>query len=347
MRILVADAFPEASLTELADRAHDCVYEPDTSSEELPDKLVGCDALIVRSTKVPAAAIEAADALRLVIRAGSGTNTIDCDAASSRGIHVCNVPGRNAVAVAELAFALMLALDRNLADNVTDLRAGRWDKKRYAQAQGIFGRRVGVLGLGQIGLASAERAAAFGTHVHAVTKPGRDQETLDRAEEIGIGFVDTLDTLAQTCDVLSLHVPATEATRHLINRDLLAHVQPGTLIVNTSRGELIDEDALIEAMETKGVRAGLDVFANEPSTSTGSIDSRLATHPNVYGTHHIGASTEQAQQAVAVEVVRMVDAFDAGTVLHSVNHDAALPMQRAQEEQPERFATSLGSGGAS
>ncbi|RCW45724.1 D-3-phosphoglycerate dehydrogenase [Halopolyspora algeriensis] len=341
MRILVADAFPDASLSELTERAHDCAYEPDTTTEQLPDKLAGCDVLVVRSTKVPASVLEEADTLRLVIRAGSGTNTIDCDTAAQRGIYVCNVPGRNALAVAELACALMLALDRNIADSVTDLRAGRWDKKRYSRAQGIFGRRVGVVGLGQIGLAFAERAAAFGTQVHAVAKPGRDQETLDRARAIGISFVDTLEELARTCDVLSLHVPAAEDTRQLIDRDLLTHVQPGTLIVNTSRGELVDEDALIEAMETKGVRAGLDVFADEPGASTGSIDSQLAKHPNVYGTHHIGASTEQAQQAVADEVVRMIDTFESGRVLHCVNLDTALPVQ------PDRITSSLDSGGVS
>jgi D-3-phosphoglycerate dehydrogenase len=337
MRILVADAFPLAYLAELTERGHDCAYRADMTADQLSSGLVGCDVLVVRSTRVPAAAIEAADALRLVIRAGSGTNTIDCDAAYRRGIYVCNVPGRNAVAVAELAFTLMLALDRNIADNVTDLRAGRWDKKRYSQARGILGRRVGVVGLGRIGLAFAERAAAFGTKVYAVAKPGRSQETLDRARAIGLDFVDDLDSLARTCDVLSLHVPATEATRHLVNRDLLAHVRPGAIILNTSRGELVDEDALIEAMESKGVRAGLDVFESEPASSTGNIDSRLAKHPNVYGTHHIGASTEQAQDAVAAEVVRMVDEFDAGTVLHCVNENNR---DTARPSQPSRVATS-------
>lgn len=342
MRILVADVFPQAYLAEIADRGHDCVYEPDTTTDQLPSKLAGCDVLVVRSTRVAAAVIESADALRMVIRAGSGTNTIDCDAASSQGIYVCNVPGRNAIAVAELAFGLMLALDRNITDNVTDLRAGHWNKKRYSQARGISGRRVGVVGLGQIGLEFAARAAAFGAHVYAVAKPGRSQETLDRARAIGITFVADLDTLAQTCDVLSLHVPATEATRELVSRELLALVPPGAIILNTSRGDLVDEEALIEAMETKGVRAGLDVFAGEPGTSTGTIESRLAMHPNVYGTHHIGASTEQAQQAVAAEVVRMIDAFDAGDALHCVNLSALVPAQPAGQ-----FAASLGSGDAS
>ncbi|MEV0702581.1 NAD(P)-dependent oxidoreductase [Saccharopolyspora sp. NPDC050389] len=323
MRVLLADAFPAAHLAELAEHGHDCAYRPDTTTDQLADRLAGFDALVVRSTRVPASAFERADGLRLVIRAGSGTNTIDREAASRRGIHVCNVPGRNAAAVAELAFALLLALDRNICDNVADLRAGCWDKKRYSRARGILGRRVGVIGLGQIGLAFAERAAAFGMAVHAVAKPGRAPETLERANAIGVHFVDDLSTLARTCDVLSLHAPATEATRHLINADLLAQVQPGTIILNTARGELVDEEALIEAMADKDIRVGLDVYADEPATSTGRIESRLAGHPNVYGTHHIGASTAQAQQAVAAEVVRMVDAFESGTVLHCVNPQPA------------------------
>ncbi|MCI2421771.1 3-phosphoglycerate dehydrogenase [Saccharopolyspora sp. K220] len=329
MRILLADAFPAAYLAELAERGHDCDYHPETTTDQLAERLTGHAVLVVRSTKVPASVLDGADALRMVIRAGSGTNTIDCAAASRLGIYVCNVPGRNAIAVAELAFGLLLALDRNICDNVTDLRAGRWDKKRYSRARGILGRRVGVIGLGRIGLAFAERAAAFGTEVYAVAKPDRSSETLHRARAIGVHFVDDLTTLARTCDVLSLHLPASDTTRHLIDGDLLAQVQPGTIILNTSRGELIDEDALIEAMESKGVRAGLDVFADEPTTSSGTIGSRLAKHPNVYGTHHIGASTEQAQQAVAAEVVRMVDAFASGTALHCVNLDEARSPQPA------------------
>ncbi|MFC7339785.1 NAD(P)-dependent oxidoreductase [Saccharopolyspora griseoalba] len=318
MRVLVADAFPEEHRNRLAE-AHECAYEPDTTADQLPARLAGCEVLVVRSTRVTAEALQAADALRLVIRAGSGTNTIDRETASRLGVHVCNVPGRNAIAVAELAFALLLAIDRNIADNVADLRAGRWDKKRYSRARGLFGRDVGVIGLGRIGLAFAERAAAFGTRVHAVAKPGRDDETLERARAIGITFVDDLDELARTCDVLSLHVPAADTTRRLVDRDLLAQVGPGTILLNTARADLVDEDALIEAMDAKDVRAGIDVFADEPGSGTGTIESRLAAHPNVYGTHHIGASTEQAQDAVATEVVRMIDEFAAGTVLHCVN----------------------------
>jgi D-3-phosphoglycerate dehydrogenase / 2-oxoglutarate reductase len=319
MRILVADTFPDAFVNILTDRGHEPVYQPDLTSDRLPSALPGVEVLVVRSTRVTREALEAGDGPRLVIRGGSGTNTIDCTAAAERGIYVCNVPGRNAVAVAELALGLLLALDRRIPDNVSDLRAGRWNKKQYARGRGILGRRVGVLGLGNVGLAFAERATALGATVYAVAKPDRSPDASERARTLGVEMVDAVGTLAETCDVLSVHVPAAETTRHLVGRDLLARVQPGAIILNTSRADVVDEDALIEAMESKGVRAGIDVFADEPGSSTGPIDSRLARHPNVYGTHHIGASTEQAQQAIAEEVLEMIAAFESGTVLHCVN----------------------------
>jgi D-3-phosphoglycerate dehydrogenase / 2-oxoglutarate reductase len=322
MKVLIADSFPENHRERLAERGHECVFEPDLTADELPDRIADFDGLVVRSTVVSADTLQRGESLRFVIRAGSGTNTIDKETATERGVHVCNVPGRNAIAVAELAFGLLLALDRRIPDNVSDLRTGRWDKRRYAKARGIFGRRIGVVGLGRIGMAFAERAAAFGAEVHAVAKSDRDPELAARADAIGVTYVDDLAALARTCDVLSFHLPAASGTRGLVDRELLAEVRPGTIILNTSRGEIVDEDALIEAMDAKGVRAGLDVYADEPGRSEGEIDSKLARHPNVYGTHHIGASTEQAQQAIAEEVVRMVEAYEAGDVLHCVNLDS-------------------------
>ncbi|HEU0288572.1 MAG TPA: NAD(P)-dependent oxidoreductase [Nocardioidaceae bacterium] len=321
MRVLIADAFPESHRARLVERGHDVVFDPDTTADQLPERIAGFEAIVVRSTRVTADTLNKADALRVVIRAGSGTNTIDAETATERGIHVCNVPGRNAVAVAELAFGLLLALDRRIPDNVQDLREGEWNKKRYAKARGILGRNIGVVGLGQIGLAFAERSAAFGAQVHAVAKPDRDPEKAARADAVGVTYVEDLPTLARSCDVLSFHLPAAAGTRGLVDRDLLAEVRPGAIILNTSRGEIIDEDALIEAMDAKGIRAGLDVYVDEPGRSTGQIDSRITRHPNVYGTHHIGASTEQAQQAIAEEVVRMLDAYQSGEVLHCVNLD--------------------------
>ena len=329
MRILFADTFPQPHLDEVRDRGHTCAYAPHLTSEDLPAEVDGHDVLVVRGTRVTAGTIAAAGELNMIIRAGSGTNTIDTQAAADRDIHVCNVPGGNAVAVAELAFALVMALDRNIPDNVADLRAGRWDKKRYASARGLYGRTVGVVGLGSIGLAFAERAAAFGLTVHAVDKAGRAPEVLERARTLGIRFVPDLETLARTCEILSFHVPAGEHTKHLIGSALLRHVQPGAWIINTSRGELVDDEALLEAMDTKGVRAGLDVYNGEPASGQAAFSSALARHPNVYGTHHIGASTEQAQHAIAAEVVRMLEVFDEGRVLHCVNQRPRTPASLA------------------
>ena len=347
MRILIADSFPDNARAELTGQGHQCRYEPDLSAADLPGRLAedtGVEALIVRSTKVEAAVFDRASALRYVIRAGSGTNTIDCEAASRNGVHVCNVPGRNATAVAELAFGLLLALDRSIPDNVADLRAGQWDKKRYAKARGVAGRRIGVIGLGSIGLAFAERARAFDAEIYAVAKPDRSAQARHRAEAIGVNFVSDLAELARTCDVLSLHAPATDTTSGLLNRELLELLAPGAIVLNTARAELVDEQALLDAMDTKGVRAGIDVFADEPGSSQGTIDSPLARHPNTYGTHHIGASTEQAQDAIATEVVRMVQEFQTGSVPHCVN-----PETIRRDEQPgydeSRLVSVLPSGG--
>jgi D-3-phosphoglycerate dehydrogenase len=319
MRILFADAFHPQYRDAIDAMEHDCAFQPDLSADDLPDHIRGYDALIVRSTRVTADAIAAADDLGLIIRAGAGTNTIDKRAAAERGIYVCNVPGRNAIAVAELAFGLIMALDRQIPDNVADLRAGRWNKKRYAQAEGLYGRSVGVVGLGDIGLAFAERAAAFGLRVHAVAKPDRTAETRERAHRAGVAYVDDIDELVATCDILSFHVPLTQSTRGMVNRSLLAAMRPGTWVINTSRGEIVDEEALLEALDSRQLRAGLDVYNDEPTSSTGTFDSPLARHPRVYGTHHIGASTEQAQRAIAAAVVDMLAAYTRGEVRNCVN----------------------------
>jgi D-3-phosphoglycerate dehydrogenase len=319
MRILFADVFHREYRSAIERRGHDCTFQPELSSADLVGHIAGHDALVVRSTRVTADVIAAADDLALIIRAGAGTNTIDTRAAAERGIYVCNVPGRSAIAVAELAFALVMALDRQIPDTVADLRAGRWDKRRYAQAAGLYGRPVGVVGLGAIGLAFAERAAAFGLRVHAVARTGRSAEALARAERARVTFVDDLAELAATCDILSFHVPLTDGTRGMVNRDLLAAMRPGSWIINTSRGEIIDEPALLEALDSRRVRAGLDVFANEPGAPTAAFDSPLARHPRVYGTHHIGASTEQAQRAIAAAVVDMLQAYERGEVRDCVN----------------------------
>jgi D-3-phosphoglycerate dehydrogenase / 2-oxoglutarate reductase len=319
MQLLFADSVPEQTVGDLESRGHQCVLEPGLKADELAGRIPGFDTLVVRSTKVGGHVFEAADRLALVIRAGAGTNTIDTAAAAARGILVANVPGRNAAAVAELTLGLLLAIDRGIADNVADLRAGRWDKQRYSKATGLLGSTMGIIGLGSIGLCVAERAAAFGIRVQALAKPGRQAHVEARAEELGITLCASLPELVATSDIVSLHVPSSAETRHLVDGTFLGHMRPGAILLNTSRGDLVDEAALLKALDAGGLRAGLDVFANEPASGTAEWRSALAQHANVVATHHIGAATQQAQRAIAAGVVEIVDAFTAGEVRNCVN----------------------------
>ncbi len=308
-------------MDDLTALGHDVVMQPELTADELPARIAGFDGLVVRSTKVTGAVFDAADRLVLVIRAGAGTNTIDTDAASRRAVYVCNVPGRNAAAVAELTMGLLLAVDRRIPDNVADLRDGRWDKQRYSKAEGLLGSTIGIIGLGSIGFLVAERAAAFGMEVQAITKPGRSEQSLARAEQIGITWCDSLEELVASSDVVSIHVPSGEDTRHLVDQEFLARMRPGAILLNTSRGDVVDESALLAALDAGRVRAGLDVFDDEPGSGQATWDSPLARHPQVVATHHIGASTSQAQRAIAAGVTEIVQAFTAGEARHCVNLD--------------------------
>lgn len=319
MKILFADKFPQAWFEHLQQQGHECSLQPDLGADDLAGAIGDHEALVVRSTRVNDAAIKAGSALKLVIRAGAGTNTIDKPCAREHGVAVCNVPGKNALAVAELAMGLLLAIDRNIPDNVIALRSGQWNKKKFSVAKGLYGRKLGIIGMGAIGLALARRARAFGIEVYALAKPGRSAQTLEQFEALGILQLDGMDALLETCDILSFHVPANEQTKAMVNAQLLAKMQPGAILLNTARGELIDEAALIQAMDEKGIRAGLDVYANEPAGAEGGFDSALARHPNVYGAHHIGASTSQAQDAVAQGVIEVIDAWLQGETLNCVN----------------------------
>src|SRR6266545_5165495 len=319
MQLLFADRVPEDTVAELESRGHQCVVEPGLGADDLPGRIAGFDTLVVRSTEVTARVFEAANRLALVIRAGAGTNTIDTAAAAARGVFVANVPGRNSAAVAELTIGLLLAIDRRIADNVADLRHGRWDKKRYSQADGLLGSTMGIIGLGSIGLCVAERAAAFGIRLYAQAKPGRAAYVDARANELAITMVDTQAELLSISDIVSLHVPSCDETRHLVDERFLGHMRPGAILINTSRGDVVDEAALLKALDADAVRAGLDVFADEPTSGTAAWNSPLAQHPNVVATHHIGASTRQAQRATAAGVIEIVDAFSAGEARNCVN----------------------------
>lgn len=319
MKILFADKFPAAFTEQLAREGHDCSLNPDLTAEDLAAAIGDAEVLVVRSTRVAAAAMEGASRLKLIIRAGAGTNTIDTSAAAEKSVYVCNVPGKNAIAVAELTMGLIIAIDRNIPDNVAQLRAGKWNKKKFSEATGLFGRSIGLVGMGAIGLAVVERAHAFGMKVHVIAKPNRIAEACRCLALAEVTEVEDLNRLAASCDILSFHVPAGEDTQGLVSDGLLAAMKPGAILINTSRGDLVDESALIRAMDEKGIRAGLDVYMNEPGSAQADFDSPLARHPNVYGTHHIGASTQQAQTAVAEGVVDIIEAFGKGEVKHCVN----------------------------
>ncbi len=319
MQILFADKFPAKQLQQLQTSGYATIFQPDLQAADLPANIAGNDVLVVRSTKVDRETIQAANDLKLIIRAGAGTNTIDKAFAAERGIAVCNVPGKNSVAVAELTMGLLLSIDRNIPDNVRELRDGQWNKKRYSSAQGLMGRTIGIIGAGSIGMAVAERAKAFGLNVLMINKPNRSQATLDRMKNLGISTVESIDILVAESDIVSIHVPSTDSTRNLINAELLSKMRDGAILLNTSRGDVVDEQALLDAMDSKSIRVGLDVYPNEPGQAACEFDCQLAKHPNVYGTHHIGASTEQAQNAVAEGVLEVVQAFENGTRLNCVN----------------------------
>jgi len=317
MKVLIADKFEESGIESLKEIGCEVVYNPDLKDDSLVEAIRDskADVLVVRSTKVTEAAL-AAGRLSLVVRAGAGYNTIDVKAASSRGIYVSNCPGKNSIAVAELAFAMILALDRRLPDNVADLRAGKWNKKEYGKARGLYGRTLGLIGLGQIGREMIVRAKAFGMDVTGWSR----SLTPESAAELGIAYRQTIIEVAYDCDILSVHIALAPDTRGVINSDVFDAMKPGSYLINTSRAEVVDQAALKRAVRTKGIRAGLDVFADEPAGATGDFNDEIVTLPNVYGTHHIGASTDQAQEAIAAETVRIISAFkETGKVPNVVN----------------------------
>ena len=330
MKVLVADTFEASGLDGLRNAGCEVAYEPGLEGAGLVAALQSsaADVLVVRSTPVTDAML-AAGALSLVVRAGAGVNTIDVPAAARRGIYVSNCPAKNAVAVAELAFGLLLALDRRIPDNVADLRAGRWNKSVYSQARGLYGRTLGLLGFGAIGQEVARRARAFGMDV-VVWSPRflRDGAAALTAipGDIDVTVLASPEEMAERSDALSLHLALTAETRSFVGPAILGKLRPGALFVNTARAELVDDTALADVVRTRGVRAAVDVFRGEPATSSGDFSPALASVAGVYGTHHIGASTEQAQEAIAAEVVRIIRSYkETGTVPNAVNLSTRTP----------------------
>jgi D-3-phosphoglycerate dehydrogenase len=318
MKVLVADKFEKVGVDGLKELGCTVTVEPDVKAEDLPARIREVDPhiLIVRGKKVSADALKAGTALTLVIRAGAGIDTIDVPAASGLGVFVSNCPGKNSIAVAELVLGLLLAMDRRIPDQSADLRSGKWGKGEYSKARGLYGRTLGIVGLGQIGREVAARAQAFGMKVVGWSR----SLTHEEADRLGITYAQTPLEVARLSDAVSINVAATGDTKSLVNAEFLAAMRPGAYLINTSRGSVVDEVALEHAVREKGIRAALDVFQNEPAGSGGQFANPIVQVPGVYGTHHVGASTEQAQVAIAHEVIRIVQAFrDTGEVPNVVN----------------------------
>jgi D-3-phosphoglycerate dehydrogenase len=324
MKVLIADRFEQSGVDALKAAGCDVVVQPDLDGAALRDAITqtSADVLVVRGTRVTADMLEGG-ALALVVRAGAGYNTIDVAAASRLGIYVSNCPGKNAIAVAELTLGLILALDRRIPDNVAALRAGRWDKKSFSNAHGLFGSTLGLIGFGHIGREVAARALAFGMHV--VVWSRRFVSGVERPD-LPVTVLPSMEAIAEAADVVSVHLALASETRGVIDERFFARMKPGALFVNTARGEIVDYVALEQAVRTRGIRVGLDVFPGEPTGGTADVQVPLASLPNVYGTHHIGGSTEQAQEAIAAETVRVITAYmKTGQVPNVVNLARTTP----------------------
>lgn len=323
MRVLIADKFEQSGRDGLETLGCALVFLPDVKDESLLEAIQAeqPDVLIVRGTRVTEPMLDAGP-IKLVVRAGAGYNTIDVEAASKRGIYVSNCPGQNSVAVAELAFGLILALDRRIADNVAQLREGQWNKGEFSKARGIFGRTLGLVGLGKIGQEMIPRAKAFGLRVVAWSRSLTDEA----AAEFGVERAESPAAVAASSDIVSVHLALTGGTRNLLGATFFAAMKPGALFINTSRGEIVDEAALMAAMVSRSIRAGLDVFRDEPAGASAEFRPEIAALRGLYGTHHIGASTVQAQEAIAAETVRIVRVFkETGTVPNVVNIATSTP----------------------
>ncbi len=335
MKILVADKFESAGVAGLKGLGAEVVLEPGAGADGLAAALarVGPDVLIVRSSKVPAAVLQSAIGLRAIIRAGAGVDNIDVPAAAACGIGVANCPGMNSVAVAELVFAHLLACDRRVPEQTAQLKAGTWNKKEFSTgARGLKGSTLGIIGLGSIGQAVARRALAFD-----MTVIGWDKfQTARWADGLGMkwGGNDREGLLAmiRQSDALTIHVALVPETRRLCNAEFFAAMKPGATFVNTSRGDVVDEAALIAAIRDKGLRAGLDVYENQPSAPKADFHTPVAAVGTSL-THHCGASTAQAQEAVALEVVRIVKVLmETGKLENSVG--SAAPGVKVEVPRP-------------
>jgi D-3-phosphoglycerate dehydrogenase len=342
MKIIVADDLPSSALDLLRAEGWTVDARSGRPPAELAGDLADADAIVVRSaTKVTAELIAAGPNLRAIARAGTGVDNVDVTAASARGIVVMNAPGANSISVAELAMAMLLALARKTPAADASMKQGKWDKKSFLGEE-LRGKTLGLAGLGRIGQEVARRARAFDMNVLA-HDPFINANV---ARNLSIELV-TLDELCQRADFLSLHMPSTPDTRHIFNAARLAACKKGLRIINTARGDLIDEGALADAIESGHIGgAALDVFQEEPTK-----DYRLQKLPQVVASPHIAASTREGQELVGVETASALrDFLKSGVIRNAVNFPslAADEFQRLQPfaEVARRLGALLGQMGA-
>ena len=308
MRLLIADKLHPRAVEELRALPIEVQYDPELTKETIESKIPDVGILVVRSKEVTASAIEAAKQLHLIVRAGAETTTIDVRAASKRGIYVANCPGKNSSAVAELVFGMIISIDRRIPDATISLRAGKWERAEYGRAEGLHGKTLGIAGLGAIGKDVAARARAFGLHVVAWSR----SLSTSKAAELGVGHASSIEELASRSDILTVHLPLTERTRRIINARVLEVMPKRAILLNLARADLVDYPALREAVKTRGLRAGLDVYPDEPRGTKVYPSDLFDIQPSggfIYGTPHIAASTDQAQLAIATETVRVIRSF--------------------------------------
>ncbi len=305
MVVYLADKLPQKALEELNKIGCTVRNEPGATAADLDKGIGDAMVLVVRSTVVTEQCIKNSPNLTLIIRAGAGVNNIDQEAASKHGIFVANCPGQNSIAVAELAMGLILSLDRFIPDNVSDFREGVWNKAGYGKADGLFGKTLGVIGIGQIGQHVIRRAQAFGMPVVAWSR----SLTPEKAELMEGEYAGSVEEVASKCDILSVHLALKPETRGIISADVLSKLKDGAFFINTARAEVVDEEALYKELKSGRIKAGLDVFSEEPEQKKGEVKSRFQELDNVYITHHIGASTQQAQVAVAMDAVDIVRGY--------------------------------------
>ena len=316
MKVLIADKFPDQYTEKIKTLVRELAYEPKLKENDLPQNIHDVDILIVRSTVVSAECINKSNKLSLIIRAGAGVNNIDIKAANEKGIFVANCPGKNSIAVAELAMGLICAIDRKVPDNLVDFRNGKWNKALYSKADGLFGKTLGIVGVGQIGTELIFRAQAFGLKVIGWSR----SLTKEKAELLGIERINTLEELFQQSDIVSVHLAQNADTKKIISKDLIDKLKKGAYFINTARAGVVDEEALINAAKEEKIFAGLDVFNAEPEGKEGEFSSELSNIKNIYVTHHIGASTEQAQNAVAEETFKIIKNYiELGEIKNWVN----------------------------